>query len=128
MKKIKSFALVELVLVIIVAGIAIPGLMYLFNQLARKSVNDEAMFTATMLAEGELERAVQQNFANVADQNRNSPVSFSGNFSGYSWQIRVDAVPAAVANDPGMAQYKQVEARVTGNIIGDVSLKTVVTK
>jgi type II secretory pathway pseudopilin PulG len=128
MKKIKSFALVELVLVIVVASIAIPGIMYLFNQLARKSINDEAMYTATMLAEGELERVIQQSFANVADQNRNSPVSFGGNFSGYSWQIRVDAVPAAVASDPGMAQYKQVEARVTSNIIGDVSLKTVVTK
>jgi len=128
MKKLKSYALVELVLVIVVAGIAIPGVMYMFNQLARKSINDEAMFVATMLAEGELERVVEQNFANVADQNRNSPVSFGANFSGYKWQIRVDAVPVALANDPGMAQYKQVEARVTSDIIGDVSLKTVVTK
>jgi len=32
-----------------------------------------------------------------------------------------------VAIDASMGQYKQVEARVTSNIIGDVSLKTVVT-
>ena len=128
MKSKKGFALVELVLVILVAGIAIPGIIYLFGELARESINDEAMHTATMLAEGELERVIQQNFANVTDQNRNNPVSFGGNFSGYSWQIRVDAVPTALANDPGMSQYKQVEARVTSNIIGNVSLKTVVSK
>ena len=123
----RGFSLVELVLVIVVAGIAIPGVILTFYELSRKSAYDEAMTTAVMLAEGELERTVQKGFANIVDENRGNPVSFGGNFSGYRWQIRVDAVPAALANDPSMSEYKQIEARVTNNIIGDVSLKTIAT-
>lgn len=123
----KGFTLVELVLVIVVAAIAIPGVIFTFYELSRRSIYDEAMTTATMLAEGELERALQKNFANIIDENRDTPASFGGNFSAYSWQVRVDPVPDGLATDPLMSQYKQVEARVTNSITGDVSLKTVVT-
>lgn len=123
----KGFTLVELVLVIVVAAIAIPGVIFTFYELSRRSIYDEAMTTATMLAEGELERALQKNFASIIDENRDTPASFGGNFSAYSWQVRVDPVPDGLAIDPLMSQYKQVEARVTNSITGDVSLKTVVT-
>lgn len=129
MKKNKGFSLVELVLVIVVAGIAIPGVIFTFYELARKSVYDEAMTTATMLAEGELERVMQKGFANITDEHRDSPVSFGGDFTGYTWQVRVDYVNSgdldtAVA---GSTEYKRVETRVTNNVVGDVGLKTIVT-
>lgn len=127
MKRRKGFSLIELVLVIVVAGIAIPAVILTFYELSHKSAYDEAMTTAVMLAEGELERTVQKAFANIMDENRDNPVSFGGNFLGYRWQIRVDAVPVSLANDPSMSQYKQIEARVSNNIIGDVSLKTIAT-
>ena len=126
MKK-RGFSLIELIMIIVIAAIAIPGVILTFYEISRKSVYDEAMNAAVMLAEGELERAMQKTFTDTVDENSDSPVSFGGNFSGYSWQIRVDSVPANLAIDASMGQYKQVEARVTSNIIGDVSLKTVVT-
>jgi len=127
MKKNKGFTLMESVLAMIVAAIAIPGVILVFNEVMKKSINDEVIYTATMLAEGELERVIQKDFVSITDENRNSPVSFGGNFSGYTWQIRVDAVPTALASDPSKLQYKQIEARVTNSSVGDVSLFTVAT-
>ena len=123
----KSFSLIELILVMLIAGIAIPAVIMTFAELAKKSVQDEAMQASTMLAEGELERVLQKSFDAVLDEYRDSPVSCGGNFSGYTWQVRVDAVPSGIANDPTMLQYKQVEVRVTNSTAGDVSLWTIVT-
>jgi len=127
MKKNKGFTIVETVLVMVVAAVAIPGVILVFNEVMKKSINDEVIYTATMLAEGELDRVIQKDFVSITDENRNSPVSFGGNFSGYTWQIRVDAVPAALVSDPNKLQYKQIEARVTNASAGDISLFTVVT-
>ena len=110
-KNKRAFSLVELVLVIVIAGISIPGVIITFYELSRKSIYDEAMTSAVMLAEGELERATRKSFANVLDEHRDSPISFAGNFSAYSWQVRVDYVEstdldAAVA---WPTDYKLVE-------------------
>jgi len=126
MKK-NGFSLVELILVIVVAAIAVPALMFVFREASIKAVHDELSSTAVMLAEGELERVLAKSFSNITSENRDSPVSFGGNFSGYSWQIRVDTAPQELANDPLMLQYKQIEARVTNSVAGDISLTTVVT-
>ncbi len=121
----RSFSLVELIVVILVAGIGIAGVVFVFGELSRRSVYDEVMTTAVLLAEGELERAQGKNFADIQDENRDNPASFTGNFSNYSWQIRIDSVPPALADDPGMSEYKQIESRVTNSIIGQVSLFTI---
>jgi prepilin-type N-terminal cleavage/methylation domain-containing protein len=123
----KGFTLIETVIGIVVLGIIALGLFAIFTGVFTNAVHDEVISIATSLAKGELERVTRLSFANVVDQNRNSPVSFGGNFSNYSWQIRVDAVPVGIANDPGMSNYKQVESRVTNPMVGDISLKTIVT-
>ncbi|MEK6733474.1 MAG: type II secretion system protein [Candidatus Omnitrophota bacterium] len=123
----KGFTLIETIISIVVIGIAFLGLLAVFTGVYTNAVYDDAMTIATMLAKGEMERVIGLGFAGVSDQNRDSPLAFSGNFSSYSWQIRVDAVPIAIADDPTMTNYKQVEARVTNSITGSVSLKTIVT-
>lgn len=128
MKIARGFTLVELVLIITIAAIGIPGVILTFYEISRKSVYDEAANVSVMLAEGELERVIGKNFSNVTDEHRDNPVLFGGAFSWYSCQIRVDAVSTDLANDPLMAQYKQIEARVSSNAAGNISLKTIVTK
>lgn len=123
----KGFTLIETIISIVVIGIAFLGLLAVFTGVYTNAVYDDAMTITTMLAKGEMERAIGLGFASVSDQNRDSPLAFSGNFSNYSWQIRVDAVPIAIADDATMTNYKQVEARVTNAIAGSVSLKTIVT-
>jgi len=123
----RGFTLVETTIGIVVLGIIALGLFATFTGVFTNAVRDEVVTIATSLAKGELERVARLSFASVVDQNRDSPVSFGENFTNYSWQIMVDAVPVAIASDAGMAQYKQVEARVTNPMVGDISLKTIVT-
>ena len=125
--KMKGFTLVETIIAIVIIGVAFLGLLAVFTGVFTNAARDEAMTVAISLAKGEMERVTGLSFANIADENRDSPASFGGNFSNYSWQVRVDAVPASIANDPGMNNYKQVEVRVTNAMVGDVSLKTIVT-
>ena len=123
----RGFTLIETVIGIVVLGIIALGLFATFTGVFKNAVQDETMSIATSLARGELERVTRLAYASIVDQNRGTPVSFGGNFTNYSWQIRVDAVPVGIANDPGMTNYKQVESRVTNPMAGDISLKTIVT-
>jgi len=123
----KGFTLIETIIGIVVIGIIALGLFATFTGVFTNAVRDEVLTIATNLAKGELERVSRLSYAGVVDQNRGAPVSFGGNFANYSWQIRVDAVPVAIANNPTMTQYKQVESRVTNPTVGDVSLKTIIT-
>ena len=123
----KGFTLIETIIGIVVLGVIALGLFATFTGVFKNAVRDEVVTVATSLAKGELERVTRLSYASIVDQNRNSPVSFTGNFANYSWQIRVDAVPVVIANDPSMTNYKQVESRVTNALLGDISLKTIVT-
>lgn len=123
----RGFTLIETIISMVVIGIAFLGLLAVITGVFTHATRDEVMSIATMLAKGEMERVTRLSFASVVDENRDGPASFSGNFSNYSWQVRVDAVPAAIVTDPTMASYKQVEVRITNTIAGDVSLKTIVT-
>jgi Tfp pilus assembly protein PilV len=124
---VKGFTLIETVISILVIGIAFLGLVAVVTGVLTNATRDEGMAIATMLAREEMERVTRLSFSSVLDEHRDSPVSFGGNFSNYLWQVRVDAVPVDIANDPTMTDYKQVEVRVTNGIIGTVSLKTLVT-
>lgn len=123
----RGFTLIETVISIVIIGVVFLGLMAVFTGVATNLTRDEAVSIATMLARGEMERVARLSYASIVDAYRGSPVSFGGNFSNYYWQVRVDSVPVAIANDPGRANYKQVEVRVTNALTGDISLKTIVT-
>jgi prepilin-type N-terminal cleavage/methylation domain-containing protein len=104
----RGFTLIETVIGIVVIGIIALGLFATFTGVFTHAVRDEVLTVATNLAKGELERVSRLSYASIV-------------------KIRVDAVPVAIANDAGMANYKQVESRVTNPIAGDVSLKTILT-
>ncbi len=123
----KGFTLIETVIGIVVLGVIALGLFATFTGVFTNAVRDEVVTIATSLAKGEMERVTRLAYASIVDQNRGTPVSFGGNFTNYSWQIRVDAVPVGIADDPGKTNYKQVESRVTNPMVGDISLKTIVT-
>jgi len=122
----KGFTLIETVISIVVIGVAFLGLVAVFTGAFTNATFDEAMTVATMLTKGEMERVIGLGFS-VDDEHRDDPVSFGGNFTNYSWQVRVDPVPEDIAVDEDMSEYKQVEVRVTNAIVGDISLKTIIT-
>ncbi len=123
----KGFTLVETLISIVVIGIAFLGLAAVFTGVFTNAVRDEGMTIATMLAKGEMERVIGLSFSEVDDEHRDDPVTFGGDFSNYFWQVRIDAVPETIAVNPEKTEYKQVEVRVTNAIVGDISLKTIIT-
>jgi prepilin-type N-terminal cleavage/methylation domain-containing protein len=123
---VKGFTLIETIISIVIIGIAFMGLLSIFTAVYKNAVYDETLTVSAMLAGAEMERVRALSFAGVDDENRDSPEAFTGIFSNYRWQVRLDPVPVAIANDPAMADYKQVEVRVSNDIAGQVSLKTIV--
>lgn len=123
----RGVTLIETMIAIVIIGIAFLGLVAVLTGAFTNATRDEVMSVAAMLATQEMERVLGLDFDDVANENRGSPESFGGDFSNYSWQVRMDAVPTDIAVDPSKSDYKQVEVRVTNAIAGDVSLKTIVT-
>ncbi|PIW68498.1 MAG: hypothetical protein COW10_02215 [Candidatus Omnitrophica bacterium CG12_big_fil_rev_8_21_14_0_65_42_8] len=120
----RGFTLIETVIGIVVLGVIALGLFATFTGVFTNAVRDEVLAVATNLAKGELERVSRLAYVSI---NSTYSVSFGGNFANYSYQVIVSSVPPAIANDPDKLQYKQVEVRVTNPMVGDISLKTIVT-
>ena len=122
--KDRGFTLIELVVAIVVISIAVSGLLVTFSNIIRATVQPEVINISTHLAEQEMERETALRFSSVANV---ASTNFGGSFSAYSFQVAVSAVPAALANDPGMANYKQVLVTVTHTSGVSLSLTSVVT-
>jgi prepilin-type N-terminal cleavage/methylation domain-containing protein len=119
---VKGFTLIETIISIVVIGVVFLGLLAVITGVFTHATRDEVMSVATMLAKGEMEKVTGEGFSVTSDSG-----TYSGNFSDYSWEVVVSAVPVSIASDPGMNQYKQVETVVTNAMIGSVSLKTILT-
>jgi len=123
--KRKGFSLIELVIVILVIGIASLGLATVVGEVLFNLHRPQVITTAMGLAEAEAERVMALSFPGVINENRDSPASYSGNFSSYSRQVRVDSLDTAapgLGSDPAMADYKVVDVRVHHVAIGNVSI------
>lgn len=127
----RGFSLIEVVLVILVVGVASLGLVVAMQQSLFDTPRPQVISTATALAAGEAERVIRLSFDSVLNQNRDAPASYTGNFAAYSWQVRVDSIDTAQPNlgsDPTMANYKVVEVRVHHTTIGYISIKFLRTR
>lgn len=121
----KSFSLIEVIIVIIIVGIGIAGMSTAFQTILYQSYRPEAISTATVLALFEAERVVRLDFDNVTDQYRDSPSNYTGNFSGYSYEVRVDSIDdmaPSLGSDSSKQSYKVVEIRVHHSRINYVPL------
>jgi len=123
-RNLKGFTLIELVMVIVILDICLPSVALLFSQVMKTYGEPEVMQVATALAEQKMEEVSGLRYSDIADD---GPTAFSGNFSNYTYQVTVSAVPTGLANDPSMTDYKQIEVTVSSSIIGNITLATVVT-
>ena len=126
----EAFTIIEAIMVIIIMGVACAGLAAVIYQVLQDTHKPEAISSATALAEEESERVIRLGFGSVVDENRNTPQAYSGDFSNYSWEVRVDSIDTAQPNlvdllgsDTEMANYKVVEIRVHHSAIGYISIK-----
>lgn len=121
----RGFTLIEIVIVILIMGIAALGLAAVIQQAMRDTHEPETMSTATALAVKEAECVMRVAYASVADEHRGSPQSYAGDFANYSWEVMVDNYDAdgdgSISTDESN-NYKQVEVRVHHSVIGYVSV------
>jgi prepilin-type N-terminal cleavage/methylation domain-containing protein len=125
MKKQKGFTLVELVMGMVVLSVAVGALIAGVTAMVRQSVLPEIINTSTYLAEREMERVTSQRFSKIGDE---ASTAFAAPFGNYSYEVEVDAVPGAIANDPGMNEYKQVKITVSHPQGGSIDLTTIATR
>jgi len=122
--KSRGFTLIETIAAVVVLAIAVGTLLHVMGYAIQFTIRPDVMSTATHLAEGELERVTNLRYSQIANQ---GPTASPAPFSNYTYEIRVSAVPVALANDPAMAQYKQVEVIIAHPSMGGITLTTVVT-
>lgn len=124
--KSRGFSLIEMVIAIVIIGIAFYALISVFITVAPRNVNVEDITKATHLAFEKMEETTVKNFTGVATV---SATSFTGDFSQFQYQVVVDYVtstePDVVA--PGATSYKRVKVRTWGGLSGTVELVTLVT-
>lgn len=135
MREKRAFTLIEVVLVIVVLGIALTPLCVLIVQVVQRNVLSQAQATAVSLAEGEIERLTNARFSQVTCE---SSTPFSGAFSGYRYSTDVDYVnsgaldtsvgrPTGCSGAPGTTRdYKRIRLTVNHAIAEDITLTTVV--
>ena len=120
----RGFTLIELAMAIVIIAIAIAPLSVILGNIISKTVLPEVLNVSNYLAEQELERISTLRFSQINSQ---AQTSYAGNFSRYSYQITVTAVPAALANDPLMQQYKQVSITIQNFYLSAVTVTTLVS-
>lgn len=131
----KGFTLIEIILLIVILAIAIPGLISVLSFITKGQVNTLGTTTSALLAQEKLEEVV----ADKRSPNRGYGYITNGNYpadvpmTGYNRSVNIDCVDAsdlntAVACDTG---YKRVEVTVQASGVGpsvpDAVLVTVVT-
>lgn len=121
-----GFTLIEVIIVILILGIALMPLGVLMVNALSKNTYPSAQITAAALAEGEMDRITNQKFSTVAAV---GSTAFSAPFAAYSYSVAVDYVDAGALNTPvvGPTNYKRVAVTVTSAASGNVTLVTLMT-
>jgi len=127
----KGLTLIELVLVVIILGIAIPPLLGLFFNLARKAVQAEAISTATFYAEKEMERLISiRNYSSLSITNNTSCVTAlpSGYSCSYTLKYAVLSGNNWTDTTNNTTGYKRLRVSVSRNdgIIPVVTLESII--
>lgn len=110
-KKRKGLTLIELVLVIVIIGIAIPPLLMLFSNLSWRGVRAEAISVATFLAEQCMEELISKPY-NTTSYTCNSTLP-----AGYTRAISVNYTNLSGSNWTDTANnttgYKHIRVSVS---------------
>lgn len=124
--KRKGFSLVEMIIAMVVIGIAFYALISVFITVAPRNVNLEYLTKATHLAFEKMEETTVKPFTSIVSQ---SATSFTGDFSQFQYQVIMNYVTAAEPDTlaGGSTSYKRVKVRTWGGLSGVVELTTLVT-
>lgn len=128
MKTKKGFTLIELVVSMIVIGIAFYGLMSVLSDVTIKNTSGQELLKAGFLAEEVMEEMMMEGKDFSTEVLDVSLQSFSAPFSGFSYSVDVEYVNSSNLNlsTTEATDYKRIEVTVSGEAVSyPVTLVTV---
>ena len=122
-KREKGFTFIELIMVILIVGIAIIPLIQMFTTSLKGSADTEATSIALELAQDKMEETKQLGFAAIASTSG----TFASPFTAYSYQVTMSYVDSGLSSSGSPTDYKKVEIKVTHTSGTSTTLTTVVS-
>lgn len=129
MRNNKGISIIELILFIVIMGLAVPPLFIAAANMYEQSINLESIHIATNLAQGRLEDLKSRDFNNIVEEPN---TSFQAPFGRFQYHVHVNYVNSGNLNlsvDPTATNYKRVQVTVedTTFLGREISFSTVVT-
>lgn len=132
MRNNKGLTILEIVIILVIAGVAIPVLLASFANIVGMSADAKAVTVATDLAQEKMEEIIKgKRFSEIVSQ---GPIDFTGSFSTYNYEIPVDYVSADNLDQPievgePPTDFKLVQVKITkdGDDDFNVTLMTIIT-
>jgi Tfp pilus assembly protein PilV len=121
--KNKGFTFIELIMIIVIVGIAVVPLIQMFTTSLKGSADAESNSIALELAQDKMEETKQLSFAAIASTSG----TFASPFTAYSYQVTVGYVDQNFNNSGSPTNYKKVEVKVIHTSGTSTTLTTVVS-
>jgi general secretion pathway protein I len=128
----KGFTLIEIIVLIVMAGILLPAIIVPFATGVKGSGKPEMATTAMYLAHQKMEELMKYQYLNSA-LNPTALTSYAdiSGFSGYQWQWEIEWVTPGVSNDftasGSESNYKRILVRVKDPMNDTYEIYSVVT-
>lgn len=125
MKK-RGFSLIEIIVAVVIMGIAFYALITVFTIVVPRDVNARTLTLGTHLANRKMEETTLKSFTAVAST---SATAFPSPFENYYNQVIVNYVTTAEPDvvAAGVTNYKRVKVRVWGPQLNILEAVTIVT-
>jgi type II secretory pathway pseudopilin PulG len=127
----RGFTLIEILILIVMAGILLPAIIVPFATGIKGSGKPEIATTAMYLAHQKMEEFMKYNYCNAA-LNPTALTSYAGitGFSGYRWQWSIYYVDSNFQNQDLVTDrgYKRILVRVSDPMLSIYEIYSVVTR
>jgi len=127
----KGFTLIEIIVLIVMAGILLPAIIVPFATGIKESGKPEMVTTAMYLAHQKMEEFTKYNYCNAA-LNPTALTSYAAitGFSGYQWQWSIYYVDSNFQNQDLVTDrgYKRILVRVSDPMLSIYEIYSVVTR
>ena len=120
-KQGKDFTFIELIMIIVIVGIAVVPLIQMFTTSLKGSADAEATSIALELAQDKMEETKQLSFGSISS----SSGTFSAPFTDYSYQVTMSYLDQNFNNSGSPTNYKKVVVAVTHSSGTSTTLTTV---
>ena len=130
----KGFTLIEIIVLIVMAGILLPAIIVPFATGVKGSGKPEMATTAMYLAHQRMEELMKFNYGKTPELDPTSPISLQNSpISGYQWGYEIlyvssiDLMAAGSVNPPD-TKYKRIRVQVTDPESSTYEVYSVVTR